>query len=88
LTYTRKRKKRFNKGVSLEIEIDGTKKNCAGVIAELEKNMREAKEDDTIIAIVKSIPDKIDIYAWAERKRHRIVDDFGTGPVYKIKIMK
>ena len=59
----------------MEIEIDGTKKNCAGVIAELEKNINKAKEDDTIIAIVKSIPDKIDIYAWAERKKHRIVDD-------------
>ena len=86
--YTRKRKKRFNKGVPLEMEIDGTKKNCAGVIAELEKKMREAKEDDTVIAIVKSIPDKIDIYAWAERKKHRIVDDTYASPVYKIKIMK
>ena len=72
----------------MEMEIDGTKKNCAGVIAELEKKMREAKEDDTVIAIVKSIPDKIDIYAWAERKKHRIVDDTHAGPVYKIKIMK
>jgi TusA-related sulfurtransferase len=72
----------------LEIEIDGTKKNCAGVIAELEKNISKAKEDDTIIAIVKSIPDKIDIYAWAERKKHRIIDDTDADHVYKIKIMK
>ena len=57
------------------VVIDGTTRDCAGVIAALERTMRELPEGGTVLAIVADVPSRIDVHAWADRKGHSITTD-------------
>jgi TusA-related sulfurtransferase len=55
--------------------VDGTRRECAGVIAALEKVLRDLPEGSAVRALVADVPNRIDVYAWAERKGHAIPVD-------------
>ncbi len=68
--------------------IDATKKNCKGVITELEKAMAGLKSGDNVETIVYGIPNKMDVYAWARRKGHRIESEQRDGANFRITVSK
>jgi TusA-related sulfurtransferase len=68
--------------------IDATKKNCKGVITELEKAMAELKEGDNIETIVYGVPNRMDVYAWARRKGHTIEKEQRSGANFRITVIK
>lgn len=68
--------------------IDGTAKTCKGVIAGLERGMRDLVEGDVVLAIVGDIPSRLDVHAWALRKSHRILEERPRGSGYVFYIAK
>lgn len=68
--------------------VDATKKNCKGVITELEKAMVTIKDGDIVETIVYGIPNKMDVYAWARRKGHTIGKEQRDGVNFRITVIK
>ena len=68
--------------------LDATKKNCKGVITELEKVMVTLKSGDKVETIVYGIPNKMDVYAWAKRKGHTIESSEREGVNFKMVVVK
>lgn len=68
--------------------IDATNKNCKGIIAALEKAMEEMNSGESVEAIVSGVPNKVDVYAWAARKSHKIQTETKDGPVFRITVVK
>lgn len=60
---------------SVAVTVDGTLKECTGIIAALEKAMQRLEEGAAVRAIVADVPSRIDVHAWAERKGHAIPRD-------------
>ncbi len=69
------------------IEIDGRRKSCTGLIAELEKAMSGGKAS-RVTVIVQDIPTKMDIYAWAKRKGHTIDGEMPYEGMLKVGIVR
>lgn len=68
--------------------VDGTARECTGVIAALEKVMRELPDGAMVCALVADVPSRIDVHAWAGRKGHAItVDRIGSGR-FELTILK
>ena len=57
------------------VVVDGTTRECAGVIAALEKSVRSLRTETTLLAIVGDVPSRIDVLAWAARKGHRVLSE-------------
>ncbi len=70
------------------VVVDGTTRDCAGVIAALEKTMRELPEGTTVLALVADVPSRIDVHAWAERKGHTIGSDLPENGRFRLMICK
>lgn len=70
------------------VVVDGTTRDCAGVIAELEKTMRELPEGAVVLALVADVPSRIDVHAWAERKGHTIPADRSENGRFQLTIVK
>ena len=68
--------------------VDGTAKTCKGVIAGLERGMTDLAPGDVVLALVDDIPTRIDVYAWAQRKRHRVLDERRRGSGFAFYIAK
>ena len=68
--------------------VDGTTRDCAGVLAALEMTMRELPEGATIVAIVADVPSRIDVHAWAHRKGHSVTSDRAEEGRYRLRIVK
>jgi len=68
--------------------VDGTRKECAGVIAALEKAMRGLPDGAAVRALVADVPNRIDVYAWAERKGHAIPADRRESARFELIIVK
>lgn len=68
--------------------VDGTAKTCKGVIAGLERGMTELEPGDVVLAIVEDIPSRLEVYAWAQRKSHHIVEERRRGVGYVLYIAK
>ena len=70
------------------IVVDGTTHDCAGVIAALEKTMRELPEGAALLALVADVPSRIDVHAWADRKGHSIRSDVPENGHFRLTIVK
>lgn len=70
------------------VVVDGTTRDCAGVIAALEKTMRELPDGGTILAIVADVPSRIDVHAWAHRKGHAVTSDRAEDGRFRLTIVK
>ena len=70
------------------VVVDGTTRDCAGVIAALEKTMRELPEGAVVLALVADVPSRIDVHAWADRKGHAITSDRPEDGHYQLRIVK
>jgi TusA-related sulfurtransferase len=68
--------------------VDGTRKECAGVIAALEKAMRGLTEGAAVRALIADVPSRIDVHAWAERKGHMILGERKDGSRFQLTIVK
>lgn len=68
--------------------VDGTAKTCKGVIAGLERGMHDLAPGELVLAIVDDIPTRVDVYAWAQRKGHRMLDERRQGSGYILHIAK
>jgi len=54
------------------VVVDGTKRECTGVIAALEHAMADLRDGATVTALVADVPSRVDVHAWAERNGHAI----------------
>jgi TusA-related sulfurtransferase len=68
--------------------VDGTRRECAGVIAALEKAMRGLSDGAAVRALVADVPSRIDVHAWAERKGHSIPVDRRESGRFQLTIVK
>ena len=68
--------------------IDGTTRECAGVIAALERAMSGLREGATVRAIVADVPTRIDVRAWAERKGHAVPSERRDAGRFYLTIIK
>jgi TusA-related sulfurtransferase len=68
--------------------VDGTAKTCRGVVAGLERGITELSPGDLVIAVVEDIPTRLEVYAWALRKHHRVVEERRQGVGYVLYIAK
>ncbi len=68
--------------------VDGTAKTCKGVIAGLERGMSDLAPGDVVLAIVDDIPTRVDVYAWAQRKSHRVLEERRRGSGFLFYIAK
>jgi TusA-related sulfurtransferase len=68
--------------------VDGSAKACKGVIAGLERGMADLAPGELVLAIVEDIPTRLDVYAWAYRKNHRIVEERRQGAGYVLYVAK
>ena len=71
-----------------DVFVDGTRKECTGVIAALERAMGPLGAGATVRALVGDVPSRIDVRAWAERKGHAIVVDRREPRGFQITIVK
>jgi TusA-related sulfurtransferase len=70
-----------------DLEIDGRKKSCTGLIAELEKAMKDSSVS-SISVIAQDVPTKIDIYAWAKRKGHTVSSDSSGQGMIRMQVLR
>jgi TusA-related sulfurtransferase len=68
--------------------VDGTKKECKGVLSELEQAMERVDSGAPVHAIVADVPSRIDVRAWAERKGHLITQDGRADGHFHMVIVK
>jgi len=68
--------------------VDGTRKECTGVIAELERVMSQLRDGARVRALVADVPSRVDVHAWAERKGHAIPEDQREGGRFRLTIIK
>jgi TusA-related sulfurtransferase len=68
--------------------VDGTRKECAGIIAGLEKAMGGLHEGSLVRAIVDDVPSRLEVHLWAERKGHAVVKDEIVGEFFHITVIK
>jgi TusA-related sulfurtransferase len=73
---------------SSDVFVDGTRKECTGVIAALEKAMGSVGAGATVRALVRDVPSRIDVRAWAERKGHAILADRKEPRGFQLTIIK
>jgi TusA-related sulfurtransferase len=68
--------------------VDGTSRECTGIIAALEKAMGRLGDGATVRALVADVPSRIDVHAWAERKGHAIPMDRREAGHFLLTIVK
>ena len=68
--------------------VDGTRRECTGLIAALEKELRSVPAGAPIRAIVGDVPTRIDVHAWAERKGHAIESEVREAGRFHLTIVK
>ena len=68
--------------------VDGTTRDCAGILAALEKTMRELPDGATVLALIPDVPSRIDVHAWAERKGHTISSDRPENGRFELTIVR
>lgn len=68
--------------------VDGTRKECAGIIAGLEKAMGALPDGALVRAIVDDVPSRLEVHLWVERKGHAIVDEKNNGMIFQITVAK
>jgi len=70
------------------IEVRSLTGDCTGLISELEKTLRQLPPGAKVWTVVKDIPTRIDIYAWAGRKGHRVTTEQEDGGSSRLLIEK
>jgi len=68
--------------------VDGTRRECTGVIAALERAMETVPDGTVVRALVADVPSRIDVLAWAERKGHDVPSDVRDGGRFQLTIVK
>ncbi|MEM0120171.1 MAG: hypothetical protein QW514_06335 [Thermoprotei archaeon] len=68
--------------------VDGTKKNCKGVVAQLVDIMEQAGVGTVVDAIVPDPVNREEVIAWAKRRGYTIVADSRRGNIYVLSVMK
>jgi TusA-related sulfurtransferase len=68
--------------------VDGTRKECAGIIAGLEKAMQTLPDGALVRAIVDDVPGRLEVHLWAERKGHAVVAEKNNGMIFQITVAK
>jgi len=68
--------------------VDGTRRECTGVIAALENAMDGLQDGATVRAFVADVPSRVDVHAWAERKGHAIPREERHAGRFELTIVK
>ena len=70
------------------VVVDGTTRECAGVIAALEQAMSGLHDGAAVRALVADVPSRVDVHAWAERKGHRVSSERREAGTFQMIIIK
>jgi TusA-related sulfurtransferase len=70
------------------IFVDGTARECTGIIAALEGAMAGLKDGTVVRALVADVPSRIEVLAWAERKGHSVPGDRREAGHFHLTIVK
>ena len=70
------------------VVVDGTTRECAGVIAALEQAMSGLHDGAAVRALVADVPSRVDVHAWAERKGHAIPHERREAGRFQLTIIK
>ncbi len=70
------------------VTIDGTALACRGAIAALERAWQGAPVGSLARVRVRTVPNRIDLYAWAERNGHRVLSDVVGGSEFDLLVEK
>lgn len=70
------------------LTVDGTPLTCKGVIARLEQSFAVLPSGSLARVLVRDVPNRIDVRAWADRKGHRVVTELRQGEVFEMFIAK
>jgi len=70
------------------VVVDGTARECTGVIAALESAMTALPDGATVRALVADVPSRVDVHAWAERKGHAIPAERRDAGRFDLTIIK
>jgi TusA-related sulfurtransferase len=68
--------------------VDGTSKQCTGVIAGLESAMKRLPDGSVVEALVADVPSRIEVHAWAERRGHAISAERRDAGRFRITVVK
>jgi len=68
--------------------VDGTAKECTGVIAGLETVLRRLPDGARVEALVADVPSRIEVHAWAERKGHSISSERRDVGCFRMTVIK
>jgi|GEM_PF-1473626 TusA-related sulfurtransferase len=68
--------------------VDGTRRDCKGVIAGLEESMNQLAPGGVVEAVVSDVLNRQDVLSWAKRKGHRVLGEVRRGSVIQITIAK
>ena len=70
------------------LTIDATAKTCRGAIAQLEEQFGRRPFAGLVRIRIESVPNRIDVIAWAGRRGHRIVREERHGEQFELLIAK
>lgn len=73
---------------ALAAVVDGTRKECKGVLALLEGTLGPLPLGSQVRALVADVPSHIDVRAWAERKGHAVLSDLRVEGHFEMVIVK
>ncbi len=68
--------------------VDGTRKNCRGIVAQLVDLMNQVADGAVVDAIVPDEVNRQEVLEWAKRRGYRVVGDSKHNDVYVLSIMK
>jgi hypothetical protein len=68
--------------------VDGTKKNCRGIVAQLVDIMSQVGVGAVVDAVVPDAVNREEVINWAKRRGYTIVADTRRGNVFVLSLMK
>lgn len=68
--------------------VDGTKKNCRGIVAQLVDIMSQVGVGAVVDAVVPDAVNREEVINWAKRRGYIIVADTRRGNVFVLSLMK
>lgn len=70
------------------LTVDGTKKSCKGIVAQLVDIMGKVAVGSTVDAVVPDLVNRNEVVEWARRKGYQVVSEVSRNNVYIISILK
>lgn len=68
--------------------VDGTKKSCKGIVAQLVEIMKQVGVGAVVDAVVPDVVNRNEVVEWVKRRGYAIVSETSRGGAYVLSILK